>query len=557
MRGDRARGQAADVGRRLLFSDDPDPRVLQGVFLALAVLDTGLRLVSGHVVLGPSWPTLGLAIALGVTVAAFVVPWGRLPHAAVGTLPVLDMAAIGLMRLDEVTSGTAALVVVPALWLGRQFGRRGALTAAVAGLVLMGLPTLAYLGLSGPEISRALMIPLVAGWAALALAIGLETVRASYDEADRGRVELSSALGTIDRQRRFAGAILDTVDVGLLLLDHDGTYRTMNRRHRDFMRLAFPEGHAGRAGQVGWVYAADGTTPLEREDMPTYRAARGEEFDDSRIWVGHDPLTRRALSVSARAVRDDEGAFAGAALAYKDVTDFMRALRVKDEFVASVSHELRTPLTSIMGYVDLLLEEPELQPEHAAQLEVVARNTDRLRRLVADLLHTAQMDEGPLHVVRTAADLSEIVRDSVAAATSGARAQHVELEVDVPDTLPAVVDGQRMAQVVDNLVSNAVKYTPDGGRVRVELGVDGSRVELVVRDTGIGIEPHDRERLFTRFFRARDAEERSIQGVGLGLSITKQIVESHGGRIEVESEAGRGSVFRVRIPLEVDQPAIS
>jgi signal transduction histidine kinase len=113
-----------------------------------------------------------------------------------------------------------------------------------------------------------------------------------------------------------------------------------------------------------------------------------------------------------------------------------------------------------------------------------------------------------------------------------------------------------MAQVVDNLVSNAVKYTPEGGRVRVELGVDGSRVELVVRDTGIGIEAHDRERLFTRFFRSRHAEERSIQGVGLGLSITKSIVESHGGRIEVESETGRGSVFRVRIPLEVDEPAV-
>ena len=115
------------------------------------------------------------------------------------------------------------------------------------------------------------------------------------------------------------------------------------------MRLAYPGGHGGMAGQLGHVYAADGTTPLAREEMPTYRASQGEEFDDCRIWVGADPLTRRALSVSARSVRDEQGRFAGAALAYKDVTDFMQALQVKDEFVASVSHELRTPLTSIVG----------------------------------------------------------------------------------------------------------------------------------------------------------------------------------------------------------------
>ena len=114
-----------------------------------------------------------------------------------------------------------------------------------------------------------------------------------------------------------------------------------------------------------------------------------------------------------------------------------------------------------------------------------------------------------------------------------------------------MVDPQRMAQVVDNLLSNAIKYTPAGGRVRVGSSVDADRVELCVVDTGIGISAADRDRLFTRFFRARHAEEQSIQGVGLGLSITKSIVESHGGRIEVESEFGRGSMFRVRLPVGV------
>ena len=267
------------------------------------------------------------------------------------------------------------------------------------------------------------------------------------------------------------------------------------------------------------------------------------------MWVGDDPRTRRALSVSARSVVNEQGDFAGAALAYKDVTDFMRALRVKDEFVSSVSHELRTPLTSIRGYVDLLLEQPGLDDESTQFLGIVSRNADRLDRLVADLLHTAQVDEGPMHVVRTRTDLSSVVRESVEAAQPVADVAGLDLDLEAPEHLWVMVDAQRIAQVVDNLISNAIKYTHQGG-VTVQVTEDLTRVEVAVSDTGIGIESRDRDRLFTRFFRARHAEEQSIQGVGLGLSITKSIVESHGGRIEVESEIGKGSVFRVRLPLD-------
>ena len=122
-------------------------------------------------------------------------------------------------------------------------------------------------------------------------------------------------------------------------------------------------------------------------------------------------------------------------------------------------------------------------------------------------------------------------------------------------TLIVRVDPQRFAQVVDNLVSNAVKYTPAGGRVEVDLSVTRRPVELVVLDTGIGISMRDRNHVFSRFFRAQQAARKSIQGIGLGLSITKAIVDSHGGRIEVESEEGRGSTFRVWLPLDLTEPA--
>ena len=521
--------------QRLLFTDEPDPAILQGVFAFLYVLDLTLRAAGAD---SPTnvgtWPTIGLVLTGVTCVLAAAVPWQRLPGWAVGLLPLLDLAALGMSRMDQQGGGAGILAIVPALWLGRQFGRRGAVVAVLGTTLLLAVPSLFYLGVNGVNLSRAVLIPVVAGWAAFAISYALERVRASRD--------------VIAHQRRISQAIFDTVDVGLVLLDRNGAYEGINKRHEDFMRLAFPEGHLGRAGQLGLVFHEDGTTAFTREEMPTYRAIHGEEFEDIRMWVGSDPHTRRALSVSSRLVEDDKGAFAGAALAYKDVTEFMRALRVKDEFVASVSHELRTPLTSINGYVHILMEREDLPADVVAQLEVVARNTVRLTRLVSDLLHTAQADEAPMHVVREETDLAAVVRGCVEAAGPAAARADVTISVDVPETLRAHVDAQRMAQVVDNLLSNAVKYSRRGGHVRVSLGTDTNRVVLAVADDGLGISSADRDRLFTRFFRTRQAEEQAIQGVGLGLSITKSIVEAHGGRIEVQSELGAGSEFRVRLP---------
>jgi signal transduction histidine kinase len=146
------------------------------------------------------------------------------------------------------------------------------------------------------------------------------------------------------------------------------------------------------------------------------------------------------------------------------------------------------------------------------------------------------------------------VRDAVQAATPAASASQITLACETPERLLVMLDHDRIRQAIDNLVSNAIKYTPPQGQVDVRLRVDGRRIDLSVADTGIGIEAADRDRLFTRFFRSRHAEEQSIQGVGLGLSITKSIVESHGGRVEVDSEVGRGSTFRVRVPVDPAEP---
>ena len=446
---------------------------------------------------------------------------------------------------------------MPGLWLGWLYGRRGAYVSIGFVIAFAVAPAAIYFGFTRETLFRSLFVTVVSAAAALLIAISLEKAQAAEARANQRGEELTDAIATIEHQRRMAEAILESVDVGLVLLDSTGRYQQTNRRHLELLDLAFPDGHSGNAGDPGEIYGPDGTRLIGGAELPSVRALLGNEFDDERIWIGSDPLTRRAVSVSARRVLDDRGRFNGAALAYKDVTDYVNLLKVKDEFLASVSHELRTPLTSIMGYVDLLIERDDLPPEVQQHLAVVERNSTRLLSLVADLLHTAQIDQGPMQVVRQPADLAEIARQSVGAAEPHALGAGIKVELHTPDELWASVDAQRIAQVFDNLISNAIKYTPQGGRVSVGLSLDLDRVVIEVADTGIGIEASDRDRLFTRFFRARDAEARSIQGVGLGLSVLKSIVDSHGGRVEVDSQLGVGSTFRVRLPLEMPTPTFT
>ncbi|GAA1476863.1 hypothetical protein GCM10009623_13090 [Nocardioides aestuarii] len=368
-------------------------------------------------------------------------------------------------------------------------------------------------------------------------------------EQYESRRKLAIAQATIDQQRRRTEAVHDTVDVGLVLLDAEGNYQTVNRRHRDFMRLAYPDGHRGRAGQLGEVYAEDGTTLLTEQEMPTYKAVRGEEFDDLRIWVGCDSATRRALSVSARSVRDHAGLFAGAALAYKDVTDYVHALTVKDEFVASVSHELRTPMTSILGHLEMLADDPSLPGDVIKRIQTVERNALRLRQLVSDLLEVQQDSAGGITLDKRDCDLVEVVNDAVEAARPWAESAQITLTAKLPDTLVVGVDPGRIRQVVDNLISNAIKYNLPCGSVEVALVASADKAEITVIDSGLGMSPDDLSALFTRFYRGGAARDRHIQGTGLGLAIVRSIVGAHGGSVGVTSSLGSGSCVRCHLPL--------
>jgi signal transduction histidine kinase len=226
-------------------------------------------------------------------------------------------------------------------------------------------------------------------------------------------------------------------------------------------------------------------------------------------------------------------------------------MRLRDEFVAAVSHELRTPLTSIIGYLELLRDAKagDPIPDQAAALEVVRRNAERLLRLVNDLLLVAELERGSLTLDVRKVDLSALATHCVEAARPAAAAKEIELTLR-DGSAPAEVEGDpvRLAQMMDNLVSNGIKFTPRGGAVNVNAASASGGAVFEVADSGVGITASDQAQLFDRFFRARSAAIEAAPGTGLGLTITKAIVDAHHGSIDIDSSPGGGTTFRVRLP---------
>jgi signal transduction histidine kinase len=308
--------------------------------------------------------------------------------------------------------------------------------------------------------------------------------------------------------------------------------------------------------RFGMLVAALATAPA----VLLIEAASGSSIDAVAIAIGAGFLGGLVLfrltgviHALDRLRADERLARAEAETAQRLLTEqnerLREADRLKDEFVALISHDLRTPLTSITGYVELALED-DLPEDVRGYLQVVSRNSERLLALVNDLLFVARLQTGEMSLEPREVDFVEdVLRDGVRSMQPRAVAKGVMLTCDVAPVPAATVDRGRVLQVVDNLLSNAVKFTPDGGTVHVSLAREDGRLVLEVADTGIGIAPEDQRRLFERFFRAENAVERQVPGTGLGLYISRAITEAHDGTLTVRSELGRGSTFRLELPL--------
>lgn len=282
---------------------------------------------------------------------------------------------------------------------------------------------------------------------------------------------------------------------------------------------------------------------------------RAEDSGSEQALVSRDALERMRVEVLAhsREVAEVSRRLKEANLELERLAEAERATQLlKDEFLATVSHELRTPLTSVIGYLNLVLEGGyALDPEVRGHLQVSERNGERLLALVEELLLIAQYRTGHLRPALGLVDMSALVEEALAAARPAADAGGLRVECEMAAVPLVEADAGRIRQLLDNLVSNAVKFTPRGGTVWVRLEPRDDGVRVSVTDTGPGIPPEEQERLFDRFYRASGASGEGVPGTGLGLAIARAIAEAHGGAISLRSREGAGSTFQVDLPREV------
>jgi protein-histidine pros-kinase len=367
-----------------------------------------------------------------------------------------------------------------------------------------------------------------------------------------------AAIRDVTRRRReedlFRG-LLEAAPDAMVIVDQSGRIQLVNAQVEKLFGYERAE-LIGRPVEI-----------LVPERFAAHRSFRGGYVHEPRtrpMGLAGDLFARRKddtefpVEISLSPLQTDEGVLVSAAV--RDISE-RRSIedataRAKDEFFATVSHELRTPLTSLIGYGELLSDLEPLTEQGRRFLTVMLRSAERELRLVDDLLTLVQIEEGGLSILPTRLDVVAVVTDAVEAARPHAEESGLALRLDVPGhAVPVDGDGDRLGQAVDNLLSNAIKFTPHGGSVSVALRVEGEQAVIDVSDTGPGVGAEDVERLFERLYRASGAVEQQVPGAGLGLTITRAIVDAHGGTIGIPHTDTDGTTFRIALPLRTAEVA--
>lgn len=561
--------------------------------LVFLVAMAGLRLVP-QIVTVPA-AVLGAAVtAMAVPVLAFSLPWRRLPEWASDVLPVLELLAVALLRMGTGGQGSvfASLIFVPVLTLAQQRGRRGVVIGTVAAAAVVFAPVIENPSTLSTSVTlRATVVAVVACSVAIVAHEATERLRVRNAALDRLQREQHRLLDLVradaeviaheaDARRTEYDHLVSVIDSAteqaIIATDAEGLVQVFNAGAERLL------GHAQGAvvGRARLTEFHDRDELVQRYVETFGRPPRGEgaqlerRLVDAVLSPGPDVAARvrdwtyvtkdgTRLTVRLAVTRRVEpgGASTGYVVVATDVTAEREAAALKDQFVGLVSHELRTPLTAVLGYLELLQDGHDpLTDEQREYLQIVERNARRQLRLVSDLLLTAQVEAGKFAILTEPVELADVVRGSLVSAGPAAEAARVELVSSLAPVRVAA-DPSRLGQVVDNLVGNALKFTPAGGRVTVTLrpdepaepgGAPGAVLE--VTDTGIGIPPGEVDQLAERFFRSSTARRHAVPGVGLGLSIAKAVVDAHGGTLDIASVLGEGTTLTVRLPAEPPPP---
>jgi two-component system, OmpR family, phosphate regulon sensor histidine kinase PhoR len=359
----------------------------------------------------------------------------------------------------------------------------------------------------------------------------LETVAGILDVSLR---RLSEQLQELSRDRARTEAILTGMVEGVLVIDRQGRLQLVNRAAREMLRV--------EPGAVGRPFVE----VIRHPDIAARLAAALDRSsaEATELGLARDP----GRTFVARAAPVSSGGGGGAVLVLHDITDLRRADQIRRDFVANVSHELRTPLTAIRGYVEALLEDDRHDADTRRFLEIIARQSSRMERLVSDLLRLARLDARQESLERAPCDVAQIFRSVLADLAPAIEARHQRVGLDIDPAAATVnADPAKLHDILRNLVENAVNYSPEDADVRLATRRNDGDIDIVVSDSGPGIPDEDLQRVFERFYRVDKSRARP-GGTGLGLAIVRHLVEMHGGRVVAANRPEGGAQFTVTVP---------
>lgn len=352
--------------------------------------------------------------------------------------------------------------------------------------------------------------------------------------------QLSLRIDTLAKERQQVVAVLRSMVEGVIATDEEQRVLFINDSARRMLAI---EGSSG-VGQPLWSLtrvqriASVLETTLDTDHELAEEIAIGDAHGD------------RVLELRSSPLRSEDDTVRGAVLVFHDITELRRLEKIRRDFVSNVSHELKTPLTAMRGFVETLIDDPDVDLEIRKRfLERIRIQTERMQALVLDQLTLAKLESNEAPLDRQRVDLVGLIDSAIALIEPIAESKRLAIHRSLPDVATEVEgDRELLRQVVSNLIDNAIKYTPDEGQVAVSLRREGDDLVFCVKDSGVGLSPEDQRRVFERFYRVDQARSPDVGGTGLGLSIVRNVTIAHGGDVSVESELGHGSTFSVRLP---------
>ncbi len=523
-------------------------RVLVGVFTMAAVIVIAMSATYPDTERHTTVLIVAGGALLVMNLAAFAAPWGRLPRRETFWLALAQLLVTILLAgvFYQTNNAIPLLALIPVLWISFQLDW----LHTIAIIVALGFGCLVFLLIVDPmpNPTRVIVAISVFYFVVTSLAVltqaNAHALRASRAIAEDALRSQQDALAAAERNSAVMRAIAHGVDAAVFYAAHDRSSTFANPRAQELGRQMGVSPHDPTwAGHQ--VYGPDRVTPIAAEDQLLPRALRGEYATESLQWIG-EPGAQHAISVSSLPAVTEAGERIGAVIVAHDITDLVESLRAAESFSATVAHELRTPLTSIVGYLDLL--EADVLDE--AGREFLRRAQHGVTSLSAKLRELLE----PFEVAGATpafafVDLVDLVDRRLERWRPEARERGIVVSGPGTGHLQVPLDRDLTGRLLDAVLSNAVKFSDDGGHIAVTVGTHGSCARIAVTDHGFGMTREETRHAFERFYRAPTAIHRALPGFGLGLATALSIAQAHGGTIRLDSRPGIGTTITIDLSL--------